>query len=121
MQWTSGDMEDPLQHSQDEDFVQHPLCLHHFFMYKMQKSNNLLDDVNKVKALADQLACLEVHVREVDIVMTLFDNLPATYEYFMTAFAKMSIKKPMTDYMMAYLMHKMSKRKVKEPKMKISP
>ena len=33
-----------------------------FFTYKMQKNNNLLDHINKVKALTDHLACLEVPV-----------------------------------------------------------
>jgi hypothetical protein len=37
-----------------------------FFTCKMQEGEDLLDHINKVKALADQLACLEVLVRDED-------------------------------------------------------
>jgi hypothetical protein len=52
-----------------------------FFTCKMQEGEDLLDHINKVKALADQLACLEVPVRDEDVVMTLLENLPPSYEY----------------------------------------
>ena len=35
-----------------------------FFMCKMQKANDLLNHVNKVKAVMDQLACLETSIRK---------------------------------------------------------
>jgi hypothetical protein len=41
----------------------------------MQEGEDLLDHINKVKALADQLACLEVPVRDEDVVMTLLEIL----------------------------------------------
>ena len=44
---------------------------HKFFTCKMDEGDNLLDHVNKVKTLADQLACLEGPLRAEDIVMTL--------------------------------------------------
>jgi hypothetical protein len=44
---------------------------HKFFTCKMQEGEDLLDHINKVKALMDQLACLEVLVRDEDVVMTL--------------------------------------------------
>jgi gluconate kinase len=47
-----------------------------FFTCKMQEGEDLLDHINKVKALADQLACLEVPVRDEDVVMTLLQSLP---------------------------------------------
>jgi hypothetical protein len=45
----------------------------------MQEGEDLLDHINKVKALADQLACLEVPVRDEDVVMTLLESLPPSY------------------------------------------
>ncbi len=47
----------------------------------MQEGADLLDHINKVKALADQLACLEVPVRDEDVVMTLLESLPPSYEH----------------------------------------
>ena len=49
-------MEDPLQHSQNEEFVH-------------------------VKTLVDQLFCLEVHVRDEVIVMTLLVDVIWTLDY----------------------------------------
>jgi hypothetical protein len=56
-----------------------------FFTCKMQEEQDLLDHINKVKALADQLASLEVPVRDEDVVMTLLESLPPSYEYLITA------------------------------------
>lgn len=50
----------------------------------MQEDDNLLDNVNKVKALVDQLACLKISMRDKDIVITLFENLSMSYEYLIT-------------------------------------
>lgn len=47
----------------------------------MQEDDDLLDYVRKVKVLADQLACLEVPVKDEDIIMTLFKSLSASYEF----------------------------------------
>jgi hypothetical protein len=46
----------------------------------MQEGEDLFDHINKVKALADQLACLEVLVRDEDVVITLLESLPPSYE-----------------------------------------
>lgn len=83
-------MEDPLQHSQNEEFVH-------------------------VKTLVDQLFCLEVHVRDEVIVMTLLKSLLTSYEYLIIAMETMLMKALMIDYVMACLMHKMSKHKEKKP------
>ena len=66
--------------------------------------------MNKVKALADQLACLEVPVREEDIIMTLLESLPTWYEYLITTLETMPIRELTMEYR---LMHEMSKRKKK--------
>lgn len=41
----------------------------------MQEGKDLLDDVNKVKALMDQLVCLELPIRSEIFVMTLLKYL----------------------------------------------
>ena len=55
-------------------------------MCKMQECDDLLDHVKKIKELTDQLVCLNVSVKNGNIVMTLLDNLPASYEYLITVF-----------------------------------
>ena len=46
----------------------------------MQEGDNLLDHITKGKAPADQLACLNVPVRDKDIVITLLECLLALYK-----------------------------------------
>jgi hypothetical protein len=46
----------------------------------MEEGNDLLDHINNVKEFVNQLAWLEVTVREEDIVMTLPESLPTSYE-----------------------------------------
>ena len=58
----------------------------------MQKCDNILDHINKNKALADQLACLEVSVIAKDIVITLLESLLASYEYLLTTLETMLMK-----------------------------
>jgi len=86
-----------------------------FFTCKMVEGDDLLDHINNVKALADQLACLEVPVKDEDIVMTLLESLPASYEYLITALETMPMKELTMEYVTARLMHEVSKRKEKEP------
>ena len=49
-----------------------------FFTIKMDESDDILMHINKVKSLADQLTCLEVPMKEGDVVMTLLDSLKET-------------------------------------------
>ena len=81
----------------------------------MVESDNLLDHINKVKALADQLACLEVPMRDEDIVMTLLDSLPPSYEFLITALETMPMKELTLEAVTARLMHESTKRKEKAP------
>ena len=67
-----------------------------------------------MKALGDQLACVEIPVRDENIIMTLFESLPASYEYLITALGMMLIKEFMIDYLTACLMHEISKCKQNE-------
>jgi hypothetical protein len=57
-------VENPLQHYKTKSLFNIIFVHHKFFMCKIQEGDNVLDHVNKVKALADQLACLEVLVWE---------------------------------------------------------
>jgi len=86
-----------------------------FFMCKMQEGEDLLDHINKVKALADQLACLEVPVRDEDVVMTLLESLRPSYEYLITALETLTMQDLTMEFVIARLMHKVSKRREKEP------
>jgi gluconate kinase len=51
----------------------------------MQEDDDLVDHVNKVKALTNQLVCLEVPERDEDIVMILLKNLPTSYKFLFIA------------------------------------
>jgi hypothetical protein len=86
-----------------------------FFTCKMQEGEVLLDHINKVKALADQLACLEVPMRDEDVVMTLLESLPPSYEYLITALETLPMQALTMEFVTARLMHEVSKRREKEP------
>lgn len=74
------------------------LCEYHkCFMYKIQDDDNLLDHVNKVKVLAYQLTYLEVLMWEKNIVITLFESLPTSYEYLIIALETMPMKQLMME------------------------
>ena len=80
----------------------------------MQEEEDVLDHINHVKALADQLACMEVPVRDDDTVMTLLKSL--SYEYLITTLETKTKEELTMDYVTARLMHKVSKRKEKDPR-----
>ena len=86
-----------------------------FFTIKMQEADCMLDHINKVKSLADQLMCLEVPLKDEDIVMTLLDSLPPTYEHLITALETRPMKELTLEFVTARLMHEVAKRKEKEP------
>lgn len=114
-------MESPLQHPQNKVFVKYSICLLQVSTCKMQECDDFLDHINKVKVFADQLACLEVFVRNKDISMTLLENLPPSYEYLITGLETMLMKELTMEYAMAHLMHVISKKKGnKNPKMMMS-
>lgn len=77
----------------------------------MLEDDDLLDRVNKVEALADQLACLEVLMRDKNVVIIL----SASYEYWIISLEMIPMKDLTMDYVMICLMYKMSKCKEKEP------
>lgn len=86
-----------------------------FFTTKMQEEDDLLDHVNKIKALAHELACLEAPVTEGDVVMTLLESLPPSFEFLITALETRPMKELTLEFVTARLMHEVTKRKENEP------
>jgi hypothetical protein len=94
-------VEDLLQYSWDEEFVQHhdfrsPQVLH------MKEGDDFLVHVNKVKMLVNQLVCLEIFVQSENIVMIFLETLPLLYKYFITALECMLLKELMMEYLKAH-------------------
>lgn len=53
-------------------------------------------------------------MRDEDVVMTLLESIPKSYEYLMTVMKTMLMKELTMGYIMTCLMHKMERRKEKE-------
>ena len=64
---------------------------HKFFTCKMKEEDDLLDHVSKVKVLVDQLAYLEAPIRKEDIVMALLESLSELYEHLINVDVIMSL------------------------------
>ena len=84
-----------------------------FFTIKMEEGADLLEHINNIKALADQLACLDVPMKEEDIVMTLLDSLPPSFEHLITALETLTLADLKMEFVVSRLMHEVSKRKEK--------
>ena len=52
-----------------------------FFTIKMEEGTDIFKYIDKAKSLADQLLVLEVRLRGEDMVMTLLDGLPPSFDY----------------------------------------
>ena len=87
---------------------------YNFFIIKMDKSDHMLDHINKVKSLAYQLICLEDHVNEEDVIMSLLNNLSNSFYHLITKSGTRSMKELMFDFITARLIYEVSKRKEKE-------
>ena len=85
-----------------------------FFTIKMDENNDILDHINKVKSLADQLTCLEVPMKNEDVVLTLLDSLPPSFDHLITALKTRLMSELTLDFITTRLMHEVSKRKEKE-------
>ena len=82
-----------------------------FFTIKMQESDDLLQHINKVKTLVDQLEALDVAVTEGDIVMTLLESLPSSFENLIVAMETKDIKELTLTYVTSRLMHEVTRKK----------
>lgn len=87
---------------------------HKFFVAKMQVIKDLLDHINKVKILVKQLACLEVPMKDENVIMIFLASLLSSFDNFITILETISIKKFNIEFMIMQLMHEMAKRKEKE-------
>ncbi len=79
----------------------------------MQEGKDLLDHIDKVKALEDQFASLKVPVEDENVVIDLLESLPTSYDYLITALETLNLKDLTIEFMMAKLLYKLSKRKKK--------
>ena len=84
-----------------------------FFTIKMQEGDDLMDHINHVKELADQLTSFEVPVREEDIVMTLLESLPSSFDNLIIALETLRLKDLTMEFVTARMMHEVTKRKEK--------
>jgi hypothetical protein len=77
----------------------------------MQKGDNMLMHINTVKALADQLRSIEVNIIDEDVYMVLFTSLLPSFDNLVTSLESMSTKDVDFQFIVARLLHKVSKRK----------
>ena len=71
--------------------------------------------------LEDQIPCLDVPVRDVNIVMTLFASSPTLYEYLINVLKTLPMIFFMIVYMTTRLLDDLSKYKKKEPQFEDVP
>ena len=81
----------------------------------MEEGTDILMHINKVKSLADQLLVLEVQLRGEDMIMILLDSLPSSFDYLITTLETRPFKELTIEFVIARLVHEVSKRKEKEP------
>jgi len=84
-----------------------------FFTIKMQ-GEDLLAHINMVKALVDQLRSIEVKIEDEDVYVVLFMNLPPFFDNLVMSLESMSTKDVDLQFIVARLLHEVSKRKENE-------
>ena len=77
----------------------------------MDEGANILDHIYKVKSLADQLTCLEMLMKDEDVIITLLDSLPPLFDHLITALETRPFSELTLDFITGHLMHEVSKRK----------
>ena len=75
----------------------------------MEEGYDLLDYINKVKAFADQFLCLEVSVRNENVIMTLLESVPPSYEYLIIVLEVILTKELTMEYVTTRFMLEVSK------------
>jgi hypothetical protein len=85
-----------------------------FFTIKMQEKEDLLAHINMVKVLADQLCSIEVKIKDEDVYMVFFMSLPPSFDNLVTSLESMSTKDVDLQFIVARLLHEVSKRKESE-------
>ena len=74
-----------------------------------------MDHINKVEALADWFVCLEVPMRNKDVVMILLEGLSSLYDHLITTL-ETPVKELTIEYVMTHLMYEMSKERRETPR-----
>jgi hypothetical protein len=82
-----------------------------FFTIKMQEGDDMLLYINTVKALANQLHSIEVNITDEDVYMVLLMSLPPSFDNLVTSLESMCTKDVDLQFIVARLLHEMSKRK----------
>ncbi len=82
-----------------------------FFTIKMQEGEDLLGHINMVKALVDQFCSIEVKIEDEDVYMVLLMSLPPSFDNLVTSLESMSTKDIDLQFIVARLVHGVSKRK----------
>jgi len=77
----------------------------------MQEGNDMLVHINTVKALADQLCSIKMNIMDEDVYMVLLMSLPPSFDNLVTSLESMSNKDVDLQFIIARLLHEMSKRK----------
>ena len=90
-----------LQHSRGKKLGEYFVPRRKFFTIKMKEDDDMLAHINKVKALADQFNGADVAIIVGDIVMTLLENLPSSYEYLIVAMESCPIQELRLDYVIS--------------------
>ncbi len=71
----------------------------------------MLVHINTVKALADQLCSIKMNIMDEDVYMVLLMSLPPSFDNLVTSLESMSNKDVDLQFIIARLLHEMSKRK----------
>ena len=79
-----------------------------FFTIKMQEGDDLMAHINHVKELADQLTSFEVPVREEDVVMTLLESLPPSFDNLIIALETLRLEDLTLEFVTARMMHEVT-------------
>jgi hypothetical protein len=80
----------------------------------MQERKDLLAHINIVKAFVDQLRSIEVKIEDEDGYMVLLMSLPPSFDNLVTSLESMSTKDVDLQFIIARLLHEVSKRKESE-------
>jgi len=80
----------------------------------MQEGKELFVHINMVKALTNQLCSIEVKIQHEDIYMVLLMSLPPSFDNLIISLESMSTKDVDLQFIVAQLLHEVSKRKENE-------
>jgi hypothetical protein len=75
------------------------------------QGDDMLMHINTMKALADQLHSIEVNITDKDVYMVLLMSLPPSFDNLVISSESMSTKDVDLQFIVARLLHKVSKRK----------